>query len=95
MSKNKKPIPKRPGYKKATVLTPKQIAFVEEKAGRNSLVQIAHMLGMGETTIHTIKNRQPEVNEAYAYARVRARAVDLVASVIFNAAIQGDRVVFI
>ena len=81
INKNKGGRPKR-------VLTEQEIEQVSELAGRHTIVQIANYLGIGETSFHEIKKRQPEVLEAYK--KGRQKAIDEVASLLIQKARDGD-----
>lgn len=54
----------------AIIFTPDQIRQVEEMASMLTLEQIAKVMGVGRTTLARIKERQPEVEEAYQRGRI-------------------------
>lgn len=56
------------------VLTDEQIVQVEALAAYLSIEDIAHYLGVGATTFYEIKNRQPNVSEAYKRGVAKARS---------------------
>jgi hypothetical protein len=65
---------KNKGGRPEIILTDKQINQVEALAAYLTIEDIAHYLGVGENTFYRIRERQPEVFEAYRMGVSKARS---------------------
>lgn len=76
------------GGRPKAVLSDDQTAQVETLAAVLSVAQIADYFGISENTFTAIRERQPEVLEAYK--RGKAKAISDVATGLLNKALGGD-----